>query len=136
MIDDWQTWKDTVLSAKGKYDACVVGLYQSIKDGEGKPVDAQEIIAWTSKNTPVPPFAFWDFAIGGEKTIGGLVLFGREMGVLAGGFVLKILEEGTPVKELPPTMNDQGLLVFSKSQMAKWGIQLPEGMAAGASIVD
>ncbi len=136
LIGDWQTWQDTVAACKGKYDACVVGLYQTIKDAEGKPVNAEEVIGWTSKNIPIPPFAFWDFAIGKDKTIGGLVLFGKEMGVLAGGLVLKIIEEGKPIKEMPPIMNDQGLRVYSKTQLAKWNITLPENIVAGASMVE
>ncbi|MBA4368238.1 MAG: sugar ABC transporter [Desulfobacterium sp.] len=136
LIGDLQTWQNTVLSSKGKYDACVVGLYQSVKDADGKPVNSEELIAWTSKNTPIPPFAFWDFAIGRDKTIGGLVLFGKEMGVLASGLVLKILEKGKTPKELFPIMNDQGILLFSKSQLTKWNIKLPENMASTAGFID
>lgn len=136
LIGDLQTWQNTILSSKGKYDACVIGLYQSVKDADGKPVNAEELISWTSKNTPIPPFAFWDFAISGQKTIGGLVLHGKEMGVLASGLVLKILEEGKTPKELFPITNDQGILLFSKSQLTKWGIKLPENMASTAGFVD
>lgn len=136
LIGDLQTWQNTILASKGKYDACVVGLYQSIKDAEGKPVNSEEIIAWTSKNTPIPPFAFWDFAIGRDKTIGGLVLYGKEMGVLASHFVLKILEEGKNPRELHPMMNDQGLLLFSQSQLEKWGIKLPDHIASAADFID
>ncbi len=136
LIGDLQTWQNTILSSKGKYDACVIGLYQSVKDADGKPVNSEELIAWTSKNTPIPPFAFWDFAIGGNRTIGGLVLHGKEMGVLASGIVLKILEEGKTPKELFPIMNDQGILLFSKSQLTKWGIKLPENMASTAGFVE
>lgn len=136
LIGDLQTWQNTILSSKGKYDACVIGLYQSVKDVDGKPVNAEDLITWTSNNTPIPPFAFWDFAIGGNKTIGGLVLHGKEMGVLASGLVLKILEQGKTPKELFPITNDQGILLFSKSQLTKWGIKLPENMASTAGFVD
>ncbi len=136
LIGDYQTWQNTVLSSKGKYDACVVGLYQSIKDAEGTPVNAEDVITWTSKNTPIPPFAFWDFAVGADKTIGGLVLFGKEMGVLTSDLVIQILEKGKSPMELNPVVNDQGILVFSKSQVAKWTIKLPENMTSTATFVD
>lgn len=118
-LDQWkQTIKD---SAKNNYDVILIGLYQTITDSSGKHVGAGEIINWTSKNTPVPLFAFWDFAVGKEKAIGGYVLVGKEQGRLAAEIALKMLKNNK-ITKVPPVVAENGRLLFSKSQLKKWGL--------------
>ena len=136
MIGSLTEYKEAVLSAKGQYDATVIGLYQSVKTQNGTVVDAEELISWVSINSVVPPFAFWDFAVGAHRTIGGLVLYGRDMGVLAAGLVKNILEDGIPPRKIFPVINNQGELLFSKSQLQKWKLTLPEEIVSSALMVD
>lgn len=135
-LGDLKSWQETVPAAKGNYDAIVVGLYQSVTDAEGKPANADELIKWVSENSPVPPFAFWDFAVGADKAIGGLVLYGKDMGLLASGLVKQIMAEGKAPKDLFPIFNDQGLFLFSKAQLAKWKLTLPPDISSTATLVD
>ncbi|MBF0377763.1 MAG: sugar ABC transporter [Desulfamplus sp.] len=125
MIGDYKTWQESVLALKGKYDACVVGLYQALKDADNKPVNAEEVIKWTSDNMPVPNFAFWDFAVGKEKTIGGFIIYGKDMGKQAADIVIQILEKGESIEKIHPIFSDKGQFLFSKSQLKKWNINLP-----------
>lgn len=75
-------WKNAITTAKDKgFDAVVIGLYQSVVDEEGKAVDQEALMEWSSQILSVPPFAFWDFAVGPHKAIGGFVLRGYEMGL-------------------------------------------------------
>ncbi len=136
LIGQWSEWKKTVLSAKLKgYDAVVVGLYQTIVDDDGSHVDAEDVIAWTSKHTPLPPFGFWDFTVGPDKTIGGLVLFGKTHGELAAQMALKILGGKNP-KQIAPVMENKGRFFFSRSQLEKWGITLPEKISSKADFIE
>ena len=124
LVKTFDEWKSLVKSAKGNYDAVFVGLYFTIKDNEGNNVDANEIIKWTSENIEVPPYAFWDFAVGDNKTIGGYVLFGAEQGRIAGELAIKMLNNKN--KELiPPITPDHGKLLFDRKQLKKWNITLP-----------
>ncbi|MBF0230186.1 MAG: sugar ABC transporter [Desulfamplus sp.] len=125
MIGDYKTWQDTVLSLKGKYDACVVGLYQTLKDADNKPVNAEDVINWTSKNLPIPGFAFWDFAVGANKTTGGFIIYGKDMGKQAADIVIQILEKGESIEKMRPISSDKGQFLFSKAQLKKWNIKLP-----------
>jgi ABC-type uncharacterized transport system substrate-binding protein len=136
LLGTMKAWQDTIPSLKGKYDACVVGLFQSVVDAEGKPVDGEDLIAWVSKNGQIPPFAFWDFGVGETRTIGGLVLYGKDMGIMAAGVVKKVLEEGKAPKSIIPIFNDQGVFLFSKAQLAKWKINLPKDILAAATLID
>jgi ABC-type uncharacterized transport system substrate-binding protein len=135
LIGSYADWQAAVSGAKGKYDFIIAGLYQTIKDPAGANVDQVSIIKWTSANTPVPLFCFWDFSVGAEMAIGGSVLFGKDMGGLAADMARKILA-GTPPAKIPYVNNTQGLYLFSKAQLAKWKIDLPADIKATAILVD
>ena len=129
MIDNFEVWKKTVISSKEQgYDVIIVGLYHIIKDNTGKHVNAEKVLEWTSKNTPIPPFAFWDFSVGPDKTIGGYVILGKEQGKAAGNLALRMLSDNN-FTILPPITAKKGRLIFSASQLKKWGVTLTEGIS-------
>jgi ABC-type uncharacterized transport system substrate-binding protein len=136
LIGDWAAWQKAVNSAEGKYDACVVGLYQSIKDESGKQVLDEDVIKWTSRNTRIPNFAFWDFAVGPEKSIGGFIIYGKDMGIQASEIVKDILENGKTPASIHPISSDKGQFYYSKSQLLKWKITLPDKIASSAKYTD
>ena len=126
-VGTFEVWKNTVSEAeKNGYDAIIVGLYHTITDKFGHHVNAGEILEWTSENTPLPPFCFWDFAAGPEKAIGGLVLFGRIQGREAGRIALKILSEKKTPYDIHPFTAEKGRLWFSRSQLDKWDLTVPQ----------
>ncbi len=134
-----QEWKETVLSAKDEgYDAIIVGLYQTIVDENGDHVPSDTLIAWTSENTPIPPFGFWDFTVGTQKTIGGLVLFGEVQGETAGKMAIEILTKGKSPYEIRPVVAKKGRLLFSTSQLERWQdkISLPEKIKSQATLIE
>ncbi len=136
LIGSWWDWQATVTGSKNEgYDAMVIGLYHTIKDEADKHVPAGEVLAWTSENTPIPPFAFWDFTVGKEKAIGGLTLFGKTQGKAAAQMALEILN-GTPPSQIKVRTGEKGKLLFSKSQLKKYDIELPAGVASKAAFVD
>ena len=128
MIGDLKIWKKTILSAKQNgYDAVIVGLYHTISEN-GKHVKASDIIEWTSENTPVPPFGFWEFSVGPDKTIGGFVLSGKEQGIAAAKIVLEIMSGKSP-HSIYPVTGKKGALLFSTTQLKKWYLSLSEDIA-------
>ena len=125
-------WKKTVLNSKSLgYSAIFVGLYHTLVDLNGNSVGAEDILLWTSRHTPLPNFAFWDFSVGPDKTIGGYVLFGRTQADLASVLVEKILA-GTPANSIMPIFGERGRFLFSKSQLARWNLTLPDHIAKQA----
>lgn len=135
-IDSWESWKRTVKDCGNEgYDAMVIGLYHTIRDQSGLHIPAGNVLSWTSANTPVPPFAFWNFAVGPGKAIGGLTLLGQTQGEAAAIIALKILS-GIRPDAIPVTQGEKGTLVFSKSELEKYNITLPEEIAAKTVFID
>ncbi len=127
LISDFSEWKNIVETAKHSgYQAIVIGLYHRVFS-DGKHVDSEEVLKWTSANTPVPLFAFWKMSVGKGKAVGGMVLCGRDQGRAAGKIVLEILG-GKPVNSISPVIPEQGNFVFSKYELERWKIRLPYGI--------
>lgn len=128
LLDTVEQWKQTVLTAKQDgYDAIIIGLYHTLFDEQGEHVPDQQVLAWTSANSPVPLFGFWDFSIGQGKAVGGLVLAGEPQGALAATLVRRILNGESP-ESIQPVTAEAGRLLFSWSEMERWGIQLPDSL--------
>ncbi len=125
MIGKLDKWQKAVSSAKQDgYDAIIVGLYHNLVDSSGKHVKADRVLKWTSQNTPIPPFSFWSFSVGPDKTIGGYVCFGMAQGRAAAKMALKFLKrENKGI--IRPEFVRTGHFFFSKSQLKKWKLILP-----------
>jgi len=136
LVTNWEDWQHEVLSAREKYDLIFIGLYQALHDREGRSVNTRDEVArWTSEHAPVPTFGFWDWAVGADKTAGGLVLYGYDQGKAAGDIALRILG-GTPPSAIYPVTADRGRFFFSRKQLQRWGLKLPDDLAAGALLTD
>ncbi|WP_415887585.1 ABC transporter substrate-binding protein [Neptuniibacter sp. QD37_6] len=124
-IPEQNQWQKTILQAPGqKFDAIILGLYHTITNVKGVHVPSKNIISWTSKNSALPVFAFWEFSIGQGMAIGGLVLDGYSQGKAAAAIALRVLQKKSD-KKSEPALNYQGQFIFSRSQLKKWNIQLP-----------
>ncbi len=129
LTNSFKEWKALVRDAGVRgYGALILGLYQTIADQDGNHVPEEEVARWTSANSPVPVFAFWDFAVGPGKAVGGLVLAGRQQGVEAAKLVRRVLA-GEPPSRIPPVTAEQGRFVFSRSGLQRWHITLPPDLA-------
>jgi len=137
LTSDFSVWKEQVKSgAKKHYDMLFIGLYQTIYGENGQHIPDEEVLDWTIKNTEMPPFAFWDFSVGKDKAIGGLVLFGFEQGKLAAQMATRILETGIPAYQLRTQTATKGKLLFSREQLKSFSFTLPEPINKKATFVD
>ncbi|WP_108651181.1 ABC transporter substrate-binding protein [Dongshaea marina] len=134
-IGDWSVWQETVLEANKHYDVMVIGLYHTLIDDEGLHVPAEKVIRWTSEHTPIPPFAFWDFEVGADKALGGMVLSGYEQGKEAAAIAREILAGKAPSRISPRTA-EKGYYLFSRTQLKKWRTNLPASIVSKAKFVD
>lgn len=124
-LETFEEWQEAILTAGSVgNDIVFAGLYQNLKDANGKHVPGETVIRWTSAHSPVPVFGFWDFAVGKGKAVGGLVNSGRNQGEDAARLVQKILT-GTPPKDLYPIIGENGNFLFSFHELDRWGIALP-----------
>lgn len=126
LVETYVQWKKAVMTSKQKgYDAVFLGLYHTIQDEHGNHVDDGEIATWTSQNSPLPLFAFWDFAVGADKAVGGLILSGEPQRKEAVKLAIRILSGVSP-QDIQPVTAEHGRFIFSRSGLKKWNLILPK----------
>lgn len=135
LIGSFDEWKKTVGESKGQYDAIAIGLYFTLKDAQGDSVPGNDVLTWTTQNSAIPPFAFWDFAVGKGKAIGGLVLYGKTQGIAAAQIAKEVLE-GKEISKILPKTGEKGRYYFSKSGLEKYSLTLPSHIAGGIEYSD
>lgn len=136
LIGDRGEWERTVLASRQQgYQALFLGLYHTLRDARGEVVEAEDILRWTSDHAPVPLLCFWDFSVGARGAAGGLVLAGEPQGRAAGEMVLAILA-GTRPEDIMPATPERGRLLFSRTQLRRWGLALPGDIRQAAEFVD
>ncbi|MDC7715616.1 ABC transporter substrate binding protein [Vogesella sp. DC21W] len=133
---DYADWQRQVSQAGSRYQAIWTGLYQTLRDSNGKLVPDSEVIAWTAANSKLPLFAFWDFAIGPDKAIGGLVLSGSDQGSLAAGLVQQILFQHRQPGSLFPLNGGSGRLLFSRRALQRFGLALPPAWVGQVQLIE
>lgn len=125
LIGTLKEWRQAVLSAPQKgYNAIIVGLYHTICDKDGNHIPEKEIIRWTSANSPIPLFGFWNFSIGKGKAIGGLVLAAEPQGWEAAKLVKRILS-GEKASEIEPVIAETSRFIFSDYELKRWNLSKP-----------
>ncbi|KLN66630.1 MULTISPECIES: ABC transporter substrate-binding protein [Vibrio] len=124
-ITTQEEWQGQVLGAKqDEFTVIIVGLYQTLVDAQGNNVPAEQVINWTNQHSELPIFAFWDFAVGKNKAMGGVVLFGYSQGEQAAKLVNQIIEHGHN-KPIPIVTGNQGKAIYSEPERMRWDLTLP-----------
>lgn len=119
-------WQKRILEAPGQYDAIVTGLYSTLTDENNKNVDSEKVMNWSAQNTKIPLFAFWDFTVGKNKAMGGLVMTGASQGKSASEIVEKLLNNPNLLpSSLFPIYLQEGKFIFSKYELSRFKLTLP-----------
>lgn len=124
--DSYEKWQDIVLNESKKYDAVVLGLYSTLRDKNDKVINENFVLQWTSKNIKKPLFGTWSFSVGNGKTIGGLVLSGKDQGNEAGKIIKKILEKNEKPISIYPVTALNGEYLLSQFELNRWNIVIPD----------
>lgn len=128
IISQYSLWQNKVLTAKANgIGFIIVGLYQAMRDGKGNHINAKQVIEWTSANSEVPVFGFWDFSIGENEAIGGLVIEGYQQGYSAAQIIKQIIA-GEDVKTIRPQVAKKGSYMFSRVELEKHQLIIPANM--------
>ena len=135
-IGNLNEWKKVVGNAKADgYQAILLGLYHTLTDDEGKHIDSNEVLSWTAESSPLPLFAFWDFAVGEGKAIGGLVLFGEEQGRMAANLSRMVLD-GVRPSSIKPVSSENGRYMYSQSEIDRWQYKIPNFIRYQSEMVE
>jgi len=135
-IGNIDEWKKIVKNAKAEgYQAILLGLYHTLTDADGNHVDSNVVLSWTAKSSPLPLFAFWDFAVGKGKALGGLVLFGKEQGLMAARLANLVLS-GVQPASIKPVVSENGRYMYSQSEIDRWRYKIPNIIRYQSDIVE
>jgi ABC-type uncharacterized transport system substrate-binding protein len=136
LVEGWRAWQDEIMAAqRNGYNAIYLGSYQAVRDDGTAPPSSNNMLRWSSAHAQVPLFSLWDFVVGADKAVGGLVLEGREQGMAAADIALRILGGAAPGSIYPVTAQ-RGRFVFSRTQLARHHITLPADIAAQSRLLD
>lgn len=125
LVNEFEEWQRLVREAPANgYDIIIVGLYHTLRNRASEHVSDDVVIRWTSEHSRVPIFGIWDFSIGQGKAVGGLVNSATPQGREAAKLALKILQGADP-QALAPVTAEGGRFVFSKSELKRWGLSIP-----------
>jgi len=138
VTSDWDKWKKAVIGAKpAGYDAILFDSRYLLFDENGVYVEPEPgVIRWMAKNSPLPMFNFYEDSIGPRLSAGGWVISGYGIGVAAAKLVKSILEDGVRPKDIYPVTYSKGEYIFSRVQLKRWGITLPEDIKNKASFAE
>jgi len=125
LVQHWDDWQQLVQNAKKNYDFVVIGLYHAVVDRSGKNIPEQTVIHWTIHHSKLPVFGLWDFAVGKDKALGGLVISANEQGELAAQMALEILDDKKSPEDIAPVLASKGILLFSRSGLKRYKLTLP-----------
>ena len=126
-------WEKSIQNAKKQgFDAILIGLYHTITNDEGKHVAAEDIMSWTNQHSELPLFALWKFSVGKGKTSGGIVLDGYQMGKAAAQITEDVISGKNPLVRI----NTKGLPMFSKYELNRWNLKLPETLRKSSILVE
>lgn len=121
--ENWSAWQRFI--KQPEYDIVLMPIYHALKDADGRHIPFNEVILWTSENSPVPVFASQDYAVGDQGVVGAFVIVGEEHGRLAGRIARRVLD-GRPIQGLLAERGQQGALYFNPRQLRRYGIVLPK----------
>lgn len=128
MNSSWEDWKKIVLDLKKNgYDAFFYGSFNCLFQDETLTQDIMD--TWITENTPIPPMALWEAEIGPQRAIGGYVMHVITHAREAANMALRFLNGE---RDIPISQGKKGQFIFSKAQLKKWNIILPEEIKAQA----
>lgn len=121
--DSFAEWKKFVKDVQKKADALVVVVYHTLKNADGKHMAAEDVLAWTSRNSKLPDMGFWPWAVS-QGLLCSDAIDGYEQGYYAGTISAYILG-GQSAGEFPVEAPRTGQPCINKARAASLGIDVP-----------
>ena len=123
---DWDQWQRFVLESKS-HDFIAMPVYHSLKDKAGRHVPVEKLIRWTSANSPIPMFAYQDYAVGDDGVVGAYVIQGEMHGRRA-ALLAKDILEGRGAQSTYFITDTEGVFFFNKKRLKEFGLTLPDSI--------
>jgi len=99
------------------------GTLHTLLDGD-RNISMEEVIFWLSQHHKRPLITFWSHYIDSELAMGGYVIKISEQGRIAAQLARELILQGDKRRKVSKPEN--GIFVISKSQIKRWGIEIPK----------
>lgn len=124
-VVSFEDWCKEIKSAGKKYNAIYLATFYTLKDQSGNTMNPNDILKWTSQNTPVPIFGSSELMVNDSGAVGAFVIVGEVHGRIAGEISDSILQGG----KIPFfKMHKKTELLFNQKQLDRFKITLPENL--------
>lgn len=135
LTNDRDTWLQTVINAHKRYDAVILGTHHTIRDEAGQYILPKNLLEEASDKAQLPLFSFWDMFVGENQSVGGFTISAYQEGLTAARLASLILNDVKP-DQIPHLKSLSGHYVYSKSELARWGLKLSPMISSQANFVE
>ena len=124
-VKEYQTTVDAI---------AMLGVF-NFKDEKGENVPFQEVLKWTSENSQLPDFSFWEDRIS-HGTLASVTVSSYEQGLAAGEIARGILVEGKSPDSFPmkPTLKGEPVINLARAKLL--GLKVDSEILLTAKVVD
>ncbi len=123
-VEEYQTTVDAI---------AMLGVF-NFKDENGENVPFQEVLKWTSENSTLPDFSFWEDRIS-HGTLGSVTVSSYEQGLAAGEIAREILVNGKSPSEIPMEPTEKGEPVINLARAKALGFDIDSDILLTAKVI-
>jgi ABC-type uncharacterized transport system substrate-binding protein len=123
LILTFEEYKQKVEAYQTTVDAiAMLGVF-NFKDENGNNVPFQEVLRWTTENSKLPDFSFWEDRIS-HGTLSSVTVSSYEQGRAAGEIARAILVEGKSPADIPmePTVKGEPVINLARAKLLGFNI--------------
>lgn len=124
-VEEYQTTVDAI---------ALIGVF-NFKDEQGENVPFQEVLKWTTENSRLPDFSFWEDRIS-HGTLASVTVSSYEQGLAAGEIARGILVEGKSPASFPMKATVKGEPVINLARAQKLGLKVDSEILLTVKVVN
>lgn len=124
-VEEYQTTVDAL---------AMLGVF-NFKDENGDHVPFQEVLKWTTENSDLPDFSFWEDRIS-HGTLASVTVSSYEQGRAAGEIARAILVDGKSPSSFPMKPTLKGEPVINLARAKKLGLKIDSEILLTAEVVE
>lgn len=133
-IFTFDEYKQKIAEYQTEVDAiALIGIF-NFKDEDGVNVPFEDVLQWTTENSDLPDFSFWDSRIP-YGTLGSVTVSGYEQGLAAGKIARGILVDGKSPNSFPMEQTQKGKPWVSLARANRLGLAVESEILLTAQII-
>jgi ABC-type uncharacterized transport system substrate-binding protein len=130
----FEEFKKEMITLQTQADALgMLGVFR-FADGSGKLVDYEKVLQWTTENSKLPDFSFWDTRVE-RGTLCAVTVSGIEQGKSAGVIARRILVDRVLPSSIPYQTTTKGIPMISLARANALGIKASSSLLLNTKVL-